>query len=159
VAHTPSNPAVKGTDKIRLALTQLVADDEIELQVTKGVSFAEVIDRRADAQVYIDQITDDVAIGGFGAAATEAMSQRLAVIGDMRHVRASEAAIAPFFPLPPILHAEDSGNLVAAVETLIEDPGFLAELRGSSATWAMRWASPNAVARYWLQALWSRSGK
>ena len=76
VAHAPTNRAIKSTDAVIAAVDRLRAEGaDIELDVIEKVSNAECLQRKARADVFVDQV-----ILGYGCNAIEAWGLGLPVI-------------------------------------------------------------------------------
>lgn len=103
VAHAPSVGAVKGTELMLPALTQLEQEGIIELEIVQGVPSAEMPAVFARADIVIDQIR----IGSYGVAACEAMASGAVVVGHVatavrESVRAATGATLPIVEANPI---------------------------------------------------------
>lgn len=138
VCHTPSNPSVKGTAQVIKELPQA--------EVLTGLPFKECAQRRAGYHIYIDQIND---LGGFGAAACEALASGCVVVGSTAKI---VEKVDQFYPRPPIVEAT-SENLERIVDNLCADPDRVQQLRRASLDWAQTNGSPIAVGQYWLKQL------
>ncbi len=77
VVHAPSNPWIKGTDRIEPMLRRLQAEGLIDYRQIVGVPHASMPDFYAAADVVLDQFR----IGSYGIAACEAMASGRVVMG------------------------------------------------------------------------------
>lgn len=136
--HASSHRGVKGTSRIERAVPDIV--------VLEGLSWRECTRRRAGFPIYVDQIND---LGGYGAAAVEAMAAGCAVVGSSVNIpRAVDAFYAP----PPIIEASET-DLADVVAHWRRSRSELQERRKESLAWAQAVASPVATGRYWLRYL------
>ncbi len=138
VCHAPSTPSVKGTSG--------VVDAVPDAEVFTGLSFEECVRRRSAHHIYIDQIND---LGGFGAAACEALASGCVVVGSTAKI---VEEVDRYYPRPPIVEVT-SENLKEVMEDLRNDLDSVQGLREASLAWAQKYASPVAVGRYWLKQL------
>ncbi|MEX2486497.1 MAG: glycosyltransferase [Nitriliruptoraceae bacterium] len=75
--HSPSNRQLKGT----AAIERVTRGTGWELDVVEDVSHAEVLERKHEAALVIDQFGDPPHPDGIGVSAIEAMAMGLPVIG------------------------------------------------------------------------------
>lgn len=148
VAHSPSNPEMKGTAHILPIAQELCAKAGATFGLIEGVSAEEARLRRARAAIFIDQFNYHV--GGFGQAAMDALADGCCVVSHVGHLINE---IDAFFPRPPIVHVRDEAALREVLRRLLHDPDELAWWRRASLAWAREVASPEAVARYWWRHL------
>lgn len=146
IAHSPSNRATKGTSTILPVLDNFRRRTDVEVDVIEDVPFDECLRRRARAHILVDQL--EPSIGGFGAAAVEAMAAGTAVLADVRHSTAGLAS-GVHFDHPPVVHCGTAGALRAELDRLVSDRQVLQAQRLWSLEWAAKWTSPSAVASYW----------
>lgn len=145
ICHTPSERRTKGTKHVMAAMRELVPCDA-EFFFWEKMSFAEIVKLRNSCQVYIDQLSAHY--GNFGAAACEAMSQGLAVVGDM-----SKVVENPWIAKPPILDIRTKDQMVNALRGLVKHPDELERVRQDSLIWAQEYLSPEFTYRHWAGAL------
>lgn len=146
VGHSPSNRRRKGTDVVLPVLDRLRG--RIEYDLIEAVSYPAAVRRRAACHVFVDQLAP--AVGGFGASAVEALAAGCAVLADVRHVCPE---VDRFYERPPILDVRDADELYAELDRLVGDRAGLDRLRARSVEWARRWATAEAVGRYWISHL------
>jgi hypothetical protein len=137
--HATSSRSVKGTTLIETLPG---------VEILEGLSFDECMRRRGGSHIYIDQIND---LGGFGAAAVEAMAAGCAVLGSQRNI---ESSVDAFYPRPPIVEVTAT-TIGAELEALRADRERLNDLRQRSWEWARDVARPASVGAYWLKHLGS----
>lgn len=77
VVHAPSNPLLKGSDEIEPALRRLEAEGLIEYRVIRGVPYAEMPGRYAEADIVLDHFL----IGNYSMVTIEALAAGCLVIG------------------------------------------------------------------------------
>lgn len=132
-AHAPSRRSVKGTGAVLAAVP--------DVDVLEKLPFRVCMQRRLQAHVYIDQLND---LGGFGAAAVEALATGAAVLGSTVHIG---PAVDAFYERPPIVEVTPQ-TLGAVVARLRADPEHVTALRAASLAWAQRVATPGAIGAY-----------
>lgn len=145
IAHSPSNRHTKGTDEILRVLDAFKA--RVVIDLIEGVDFQTCLARRAEADIFIDQMVQT--IGGWGQSAIEAMGQGCAVLCDFHNV---DDAVYGFYPKPPLIQVGTPTELTLALETLLSDEKHLLQARQTTWKWAQDHASPHAVGRYWAKA-------
>lgn len=116
VAHAPSVGTVKGTDLVLPALTKLVADGIISLDIVHGVASAEMPAVFARADIVLDQFR----VGSYGVAACEAMASGCIVIGHVTSDVRSEIARQTGRELPIVEATPET--IEAVLRGLAEDP-------------------------------------
>lgn len=154
VSHSPSSRGTKNTDAIVAAAESI----DVDFDLIENVSFAECAARRARSHIFVDQVHDE--IGGFGAAAVEAISSGCAVLADVHNI---VPQVNNFYPPPPIIDVSagrrigdvqvGNDSLKAALADLVTSPERLEAARQDSLVWAREHASQDAIARYWLEQL------
>ena len=145
VAHSPSNRGTKGTEAIMEVLGR---QQGIEIDLIEKVPYNIAADRRAQADIFVDQL--EPRVGTLGAAGTEAMAAGCAVLADVRYLGKK---LARFWPLPPVIHVEDKTALEVQLQRLICDPAALAAERKKAYAWAKEVMAPEPLARFWLKHL------
>ncbi len=149
ICHTPSNREIKGTDVILEAIQSLRNHGlPFDFEMIEKVGYSECARRRSTCHILVDQFFPPV--GGFGAAATEALSDGLAVVSHCGHVVPD---VEKWLPLPPIVRVETPADLRRAIRALIEEPERLRDARVRSLAWARRVLSPEFTHDYWLRHL------
>lgn len=152
IAHSPSSRSTKGTAEILGALERIVRDFDVDLDLIEGVPFTQAIERRARAEIVIDQLNANV--GGFGCTAVEAMAAGAAVIADMRNVPWSESFwTAHGAARPPVLDAKNGDALDSVLRELLRDREALDRARRASLAWVREYATPEAVGKRWIKTL------
>jgi len=140
ISHSPSARDKKGTDTIAELL------DGLDVEILENLPFDECASRRAKTHIFIDQLND---LGGYGAAAAEAMAAGCATLGSTANIHPK---VWTFYGRPPIVEVTRD-SLRSTVERLLNDPAELEGIRHASREWALRVATPKAVGRYWLDQL------
>ncbi len=77
VVHSPTNPRLKGTDRVEPILAELEARGVVRYSRIEGVPWARMPEAFAQADVVLDQFR----LGSYGVAACEAMAAGRVVIG------------------------------------------------------------------------------
>jgi glycosyltransferase involved in cell wall biosynthesis len=132
VAHAPTNRDAKGTAIVLEALRDLPG---VELDLIEGVSNAECLERKAQADVFIDQVGPRAL--GYGTNALEAWSLGVPVISwDSSH----DWRYTPWYP------AQTAGDVRAAVEAL-RDPTARQEWAERGRKWIAEHHAPEVVAK------------
>ncbi|MGB3909251.1 MAG: hypothetical protein WBL06_02110 [Pseudolysinimonas sp.] len=140
-AHAPSNRAVKGTDLIVRALSELASEGyAFELDLIEGVSNAEALARYRNADVVIDQLY----AGWYGGVAVEAMALGKPVVvylreSDFRFLPAEMADDLPFFRATPTTVKD------ALREILVQPRAQLVARARQSRAFVERWHDPVAI--------------
>jgi len=146
IAHSPSHRSTKGTAAILPVLEEFRGRANIDL--IEGVSYAECVERRERAQVFVDQIKPD--IGGFGASAVEAMASGCAVLADYHNI---VPEVWKFIPRPPVVQVGNVNELRLELDRLVANRPALEELRRESLAWAHANTAVAPLAQYWLKHL------
>lgn len=136
--HAPSNRSAKGTE--------IIKNEVPHLDIINDKPFNEVAEALKRYPIFIDQIND---LGGFGAAATEALGAGCVVLGSTRNI---VERVDEFYPRPPILEVTQE-TLGQTVTRLIADRELLQQKRSASLQWAQTHATQTAVGKYWLKHL------
>lgn len=144
VGHSPSARHKKGTD----AILAVLANFDIEVDLIENTTFDNAHERRRWCHIFVDQLNPDV--GGFGAAAVEAMSVGCAVVADTSNVI---DAVEAFFRKPPIYNAGSPERLEEVLTDLIQNPQALEAARRNSLSWCHTHSRFDAVTRYWTRLL------
>ena len=121
VAHAPTNRKIKSTEALVAAVQRLQSEGhDVELDLIEKVSWAECLRRKADADIYYDQVTL-----GYGNNAIEAWGMGIPVIAG-----ASQATIAEMlrrFDLQlPFLQATEA-TIYDALKALVLSPDLRRE--------------------------------
>lgn len=154
VTHSPASRgrrAQKGTDVILPVMEQLCAGGVIDIDLIEDVSPHDALARRALSHIHVDQMNSDV--GGFGQSAVEAMGAGLAVLANTRFVTSK---MEQYIPRPPVIDVRDARELRDWLEFLARERDVLHRYRCAAWEWAQLHATPEAVARYWLERLTAR---
>ncbi len=127
ICHATRNRYVKGSDIIIAVCRQLEASHGIRFLLVENRSHAEVLAAKAQADIYIDQITD--VAPGYGMNSIEAMALGVACCTRM------DAAWEAFMPDHPFVNVTPA-NLLAELTALVEDRDRLLELGRRARQWA-----------------------
>jgi len=149
VLHSPSDPEMKGTDRVRLAVESLVARGRpIDYVEITGRPHAEVIAEIRRCDIVVDQLYSDTPMAGF---ATEAAAYgRPAVIGSYIGPH-----LAPFVPpasMPPVALCNPE-DLEHALDALVTDRDLREDLGRRAREWVIRERAPRVVASRYLRLL------
>jgi glycosyltransferase involved in cell wall biosynthesis len=120
IAHAPTNRNVKGTAFFLEAVKQLQAEGfEIEADLIEGVSWTECLNRKAQADIYYDQVQL-----GYGNNAIEAWGMGIPVIAGAQLPTKAEME-RRFGELPFYSATEDT--IYDAIKALLQSPDLRAE--------------------------------
>jgi hypothetical protein len=116
IAHSPTDPEVKGTARLVAAVDDLrAAGLAVELDVITGVPWDECLRRKARADVFVDQL--DL---GYGLSAVEAWGMGLPVVAGVSDPIVRERMLGTFGQIP---FAEG----LSALGPMVADPGVRGE--------------------------------
>lgn len=115
IAHAPTNRAVKSTDLIVEAVHELAKRYPIDFDLIEGVSNAECLARKAQADIFVDQL-----ILGFGVNAIECWAMGIPVVSGLADENARQRAVSMWGRLPWV--DADRDSLTSVIERLIVDP-------------------------------------
>lgn len=147
--HSPSNPRLKGTARIRRIVADMQARGlDVELVEISGRPNAEVRQALLDCDLVVDQAYSDQPLAGFAAeAAAEGVG---AVVGSYAAGDAG-APLPEGWPQPTAFVQPD--DLAAALERLVRDPAARNELGERARAFVHDGWSPGAVAGRFLQLI------
>jgi hypothetical protein len=146
VVHAPSDPHMKGSDRIRTLMQQLRTEGRIDYVEVSGKSHDEVLTLIRNADLVIDQLYSDVLLPGL---ATEAARLGTPVLlfgyaGDLVRRAAVRSGL-------PAVHYDHPDALERQVRRVLDDAAFRSELgrglhRAVTTAWSAksvgeRWAS------------------
>lgn len=134
VAHAPTNRAAKSTEAIIAACDGLPVD----LDIIEGVSWAECVERKAQTDIFIDELTR-----GYGMNAIEAWGMGIPVISGIASRDVREIMVGIFGALPFLEATEDS--LPRVIRTLAGDPDLREAISRRGAAHAQRFHSEASV--------------
>lgn len=144
VMHAPSHRAVKGTEYILQAVSQLRADGiPIELRLIENLPNSEARRQLATADLVIDQLL----AGWYGSLAVECMAMAKPIIcylrpEDMAHIPPAMRSEIPIISATP-------GDLTMILRQLATaGRSRLAEIGEQSRSFCLNWHAPRMVARY-----------
>ena len=147
ILHSPSDPRVKGTDVIRLAVAAVKERGrDIEYIELVGRSHAEVIEEIARCDFVIDQAYSDTPMALFAMEA--AGLGKPVIVGGYITPQEMARYIRPEW-LPPVYYCHPS-NLVDAVDKLCTDVAFRRELGERAQAFVQRERNPRTVAQRFL---------
>jgi hypothetical protein len=118
VIHIPSDPVVKGTQRIQDAVEEVARRVPLEFRFLPRVLHDQAMRELARADVVVDQLNSVTT----GVLALEAMQLGLPVLSEL-----DPRALAPFQQDSPAI-AVTAESLATELESLVRDPGRRAEL-------------------------------
>jgi hypothetical protein len=148
IVHSPSNPSVKGSERVRVAVERLVAEGlPLELIELRNLPNSQVHEQLQACHFVIDQLYSDVPMSAFSAEA--ARYGKPAVVGSYGWEEIGrlipDEHRAPVEPCHP-------DDLESAVRRLATDPAHRRDLGRSARLFVEGWAG-EAVARRYLRLL------
>jgi hypothetical protein len=151
IAHAPTDRSTKSTDAILRAVEVLQQTYPIDFDLIEGVSNRECLERKARADIFVDQT-----MLGWGVNNIECWAMGIPVVSGISDHRAKRRALQMFKgQLPWADAAEDT--LVPVIEHLILKPEWRAELGERGRKHAQHWHSQQSVVEQTL-ALYRRMG-
>lgn len=144
IVHAPSDPAVKGTEVIRQAISELIRDGQpVELIELHGVPNAEVQRALETCDFVVDQVYSDLPMSVFALEA--ALHAKPAVVGSYGW-DLIETVIPPQHRAP--VEACHPGHLVEGIRRLVIDAEYRGELGERAREFAASWAAAEVARRY-----------
>ncbi len=134
VAHAPTNRLTKSTEVVIAACEAL----PVELDIIEGVSWAECLERKAAADIFVDELTL-----GYGSNAIEAWGMGIPVISGIVSRRVREIMVG-IFGAPPFLEATER-TLTDVIRTLAGDADLREAIGRRGAAHAQRFHSEASV--------------
>ncbi len=123
VAHAPSNPWLKGTDRMEPMLRRLAAEGVIRYRQIVGVPHASMPAFYADADIMLDQFV----LGSYGVAACEAMASGRLVMSHVDEFTRSQVRERTGLELP--VHEATLESLEDELRRAVAEPEAFDELR------------------------------
>lgn len=146
--HSPSNPAVKGTERIVEIVEELKRRGHaVELTLLRNVPNDRVFEEIARADFVIDQLYSDTPMAAFAAEA--AHCGKTVLVGGYS---ADDFAGLVSAPAPPTLYVRPEA-VAEAVERLVEDAPYRRRLGAVAREFMLSDWSSEAVARRYLRLL------
>lgn len=115
IAHAPTNRVFKSTDVIVETVERLARSYPIEFDLIEGVPWAECIRRKAQADIYVDELTN-----GYGVNALECWAMRIPVVSGLADNRVRELMVGMFGGTP--FMDVSAVSLYRGLESLVTDP-------------------------------------
>jgi glycosyltransferase involved in cell wall biosynthesis len=148
ILHSPSDPTLKGSERIREAVEQLRAEGlPLDLVELRGVPNEVVLNELADCDFVIDQLYSDAPMVGFATEA--AVASRPAIVGGYAWA-ANRSAFGPI-PFPPVEECAPE-DLVDAIRRLATDAEHREALGRKASAFVHDYWSRDKIARR-MQAL------
>lgn len=149
VCHTPSDRIYKGTRSVIAAMRpDRMGGARVEFILKPLLPYPQILDVRRRCQVLIDQNVES--IGGYGAAAMEAMAEGLVVVSNCNKV---VPEVDSMIPRPPILMVRSEDDITETIRRLATDRDYLQSCRQASLDWARKHLSPEFTFEYWGKCL------
>jgi glycosyltransferase involved in cell wall biosynthesis len=115
--HSPSNPQVKGTERIERIVNSLLSRGlQIEWTKISGLSNAQVLDEIRSCDLVVDQLFSDTPMAGLATEA--AQFGKPAIVGS--YLARAPSLIAGNWPMPPSRFV-DPDQFESALEALVSD--------------------------------------
>lgn len=140
IAHAPTNRAIKSTDLIIATIEALAQVYPIDVDLIERVSNRECLERKAQADIYVDQLTI-----GFGLNFIECAAMGIPVVSGLVDAAARAHALAMWGRFP---WADCTAETLAAtIESLVIDPARRASLGAIGKAHVYGWHAEDAVVR------------
>lgn len=151
IAHAPTSREVKGTAFFLEAIRQLQAEGyDIQLDLIEGVTWAECLQRKAQADIYYDQVKL-----GYGNNAIEAWGMGIPVVAGAHHSTLQE--MRSRFGELPFLNATEA-TIYDRLKALILSEDLRAEYTERGLNHVERFHDERVVVET-LKALYRRAAK
>jgi hypothetical protein len=140
IVHAPTDRALKSTDVILAGLVDVAMRHAIEIDLVEGVPWRECLERKARADIVVDELTY-----GYGLNALEAWGLGVPVVSGIADDAVRSAMLAEFQELPFV--EATAASLVEVVEGLVTDPAARSAAAVRGFRHASRFHRPAEVAR------------
>lgn len=140
IAHAPTDRATSSTDVVEVAIQRLEHDGfNIDFDLIEGVSNRECIERKAQADIYVDRIGV-----GFGVNAIEAWSMGIPVVSGFGDEKVTDRARREFGTDIPWVDATNE-TMYQQIRSLITDRAMWLDYSRRGLDHANRFHSPQRV--------------
>ena len=150
IAHAPTNRAIKSTELIIETVGKLAEKYTIEFDLIERVSNDECLQRKAQADIFVDELTL-----GFGLNNIECWAMGIPVVSGLKDPKARDKALGMWGEFP--WHDATEETLYRRIEELIVSPNLRREMANRGMAHVMRWHSEKAVVEQTL-AVYERAG-
>jgi hypothetical protein len=116
IAHAPTNRAVKGTAEVLAAIASLSARNRIEFDLIEHRPWAECLERKARADIFIDQLAL-----GYGCNAIEAWAMGIPVVAGVADPKVRSHMLSRWSRLTLPFAEATPRTLAGVLEGLIRD--------------------------------------
>lgn len=143
IAHAPTHREIKSTEIILAAIHRLAEQYPIDLELIEGVSNAECLERKATADIFVDQLKL-----GFGVNNIEAWAMGIPVVSGLKDPEARRKCLGMWgrFPWADATEA----TLESVIEHLVVSPEWRVELGRLGYEHVQRWHSEQSVVKQTL---------
>lgn len=138
IAHAPTDRAIKSTETIIAVVDALAERYPIDFDLIEGVSNRECLERKAQADIFVDQL--DL---GFGVNAIECWAMGIPVVSGLSDPNARQRAFQLWGYLPWADATVET--LAGTIETLVSSASERARVGEVGRAHAERWHSQRAV--------------
>lgn len=138
IAHAPTNRLLKHTAAVIVAVEQLAKRHPIDFDLIEGVSNRECLERKAQADIFIDQL-----LFGFGVNNIECWAMGIPVVSGLADDDAHRKAVKMWGRLP--WADANAATLEPIIEHLVTDPAWRAMLGERGRAHAEEWHSERSV--------------
>jgi len=146
IAHSPSHRLKKGTDIVIRAFRMLQNEGiNCKLDLIEKVSNAECVERKKDATIFVDQISDT---GFYGISALEAMQFGIPTIAYISD-QAQEQSEGKLKDCPVISPDKNVFSLYVKLKNLLSDPELIQDYSWITKDWADKFHSFETVGKMW----------
>jgi len=149
VLHAPSDPRMKGTDRVREAVAGLLkAGADFDYVEMSGRPHAEVLDAVRNADLVVDQLYSDLVLPGLACEAVR-LGTPVLVFGDAGELLGPLARRAG----TPMSHYAAPSSLVDVLRSAVTRPVVRAALRSDQLAYVSGAGSQDAVAQRWARVV------
>jgi glycosyltransferase involved in cell wall biosynthesis len=128
ICHAPRNRHVKGTEELVAAVEEVRRDVDVELDLIEGVTHAEAIRRKRQANLLVDQVGANTSATGYGMNSLEALAMGIPSMTTMTADYRRFLDPHPFYVIEP-------GRLAEQIREIARDPASLAERGRAGRAW------------------------
>lgn len=136
IGHAPTNRLAKGSDKIIAVVESLAAEKPVKLDLIENVSHEESLRRKAECDIFIDQIGDL----GYGLNSLETLAMGIPTCSCL------VAGFEEKYPDHPFVVINQE-NLKSQLLRLIESPDLRSELGSKGREWVCKFHGSTEVAQ------------
>ncbi|NNE43422.1 MAG: glycosyltransferase [Gemmatimonadetes bacterium] len=138
ICHAPRNRHVKGTEILEAAVEEVRRDFDVELDLIEGVTHAEAIGRKRNANLLVDQVGANTSATGYGMNSLEALAMGIPSMTTMTEDYRRFLEPHPFVVIDP-------SRLAEQLRDLAKDPSALVARAREGREWVERVHGADAI--------------